>query len=318
MAMLAALDLAQPLSPTLRCEIEPRLVALRALLAERALSDYTFSNLFLFQRAHDYRYLPGEHPCIAGTAYDGAPHLLPLFDITAVASEVLEELLGFTGCFFPVPAEWVAHLDSARFECHAMRDDADYLFPIEQFVAYEHHELRGKRASLRSLQSSHVITAAAISPATVDDALTVLDGWCEDRGFTRLQADGGPCEQALSGVDEVAPLPGFIYYADGAPAGFVLTETLNPSVQAVRFAKGRASFDGIYPFMFHDLSRRQHGATAWLNFEQDLGNPGFRRSKLSYMPCALLDKYRVQLKSFDRCTQVSRSTQARRRAAPLG
>lgn len=297
MTTLASLGVEQPLSPTLRSEIEPRLDALRAPLAERAISDYTFSNLFLFQRAHDYRYLPGDYPCIAGTTYDGTPHLLPLFDITTVAGEILEQLLGTTRCFFPVPAEQVAHLDSARFECHAMRDDADYLFPSEQFVAYEHHELRGKRASLRDLQSSHVITAAAIAPAMVGDALAVLDGWCDDKGFTRLQADGVACEQALSGVDEVAPLPGFIYYADGAPAGFVLTETLNPGVQAVRFAKGRVSFDGIYPFMFHDLSRRRHAAPAWFNFEQDLGNPGFRRSKLSYMPCALLDKYRVRLKS---------------------
>ncbi|MBL8265345.1 phosphatidylglycerol lysyltransferase domain-containing protein [Steroidobacter sp.] len=297
MATLEAVGAAQLLSPALRHEIEPRLAALRAPLAERAISDYTFSNLFLFQRAHDYRYLPGEYPCIAGTAYDGTAHLLPLFDITTVAGEVLEELLGTTQCLFPVPAEWAARLDSTRFECHALRDDADYLFPIEQFVAYEHHELRGKRTALRNLQSSHVITTAAISPATVDDALAVLDGWCEDKGFTRLQADGGPCEQALAGVGEVAPLPGFIYYADGAPAGFVLTEMLNPGVQAVRFAKGRVSFDGIYPFMFHDLSRRQGGATAWFNFEQDLGNPGFRRSKLSYMPGALLDKYRVRRKS---------------------
>ena len=32
---------------------------------------------------------------------------------------------------------------------------------------------------------------------------------------------------------------------------------------------------------------------AWLNFEQDLGIPGFRRSKMSYRPAALLSKLRL-------------------------
>ena len=35
----------------------------------------------------------------------------------------------------------------------------------------------------------------------------------------------------------------------------------------------------------------------WLNFEQDMGMAGFRQSKLSYQPAALLPKYRLRAES---------------------
>jgi hypothetical protein len=35
----------------------------------------------------------------------------------------------------------------------------------------------------------------------------------------------------------------------------------------------------------------------WLNFEQDMGIPGLRRSKQSYRPAALLPKFRLSLPS---------------------
>jgi hypothetical protein len=41
---------------------------------------------------------------------------------------------------------------------------------------------------------------------------------------------------------------------------------------------------------------RAGAALAWLNFEQDLGLPNFRRTKMSYQPAALLPKFRARLR----------------------
>lgn len=48
---------------------------------QATLADPWFANLYLFRKAHDWRWLDGDWPCIGGHAYDGTRLLLPLFDL---------------------------------------------------------------------------------------------------------------------------------------------------------------------------------------------------------------------------------------------
>ena len=68
---------------------------------------------------------------------------------------------------------------------------------------------------------------------------------------------------------------------------------LAPGVFAVRFAKGRACFVGLVPFMFQHFCVAAPETVSWLNFEQDLGRPNFRQTKQSYKPARLLPKWRL-------------------------
>jgi uncharacterized protein len=83
------------------------------------------------------------------------------------------------------------------------------------------------------------------------------------------------------------------------PLGFVLAQELQPGVFAMRFAKGLDSHAGIYPHMFQHFCRQFEARfgrpVRWLNFEQDMGIAGFRRSKRSYAPAAMVQKFRARL-----------------------
>jgi hypothetical protein len=276
--------------------IEARLAALRAPLAERALSDGTFCNLHLFREAHAYRYLPGPWPVIAGRTYDDAEILIPLFDIAAAPLEVLRELQGTQAWFYPLAEEVIARLDPTRFEHHALRDDADYLYPATAFAGYEGRGLGPKRHAVARLLASRDIKVSPLGRENGAAAQEVLEGWCADKGRGPDEADCPACREALAELLLGGPLAGFLHMADGAPAGFVIVETLNPGVLAVRFAKGRAQYDGIVAYLFQDLVRRFMPQPRWLNFEQDLGKANFRRTKRSFRPVALLAKHRVRIR----------------------
>jgi len=278
-------------------DIDARLASLRAPLAERALSDVTFCNLHLFREAHAYRYLPGPWPAIAGRTYDGAPILIPLFDIAAAPLEALRELQGPSAWFYPLADETLARMDPARIEAHALRDDADYLYAAAQFLDYEGAGLGPKRQAIARLLATRRITVTALGPDTHAAALDVLDGWFADKGRGPDEADGQACRDALAQLGGKGPLSGFLHRADGVPAGFVVVEALNPGVLAVRFAKGRASYDGIFAHLFQELVRRSIPQPQWLNFEQDLGKPNFRQTKRSFRPAALLAKHRVRIRA---------------------
>jgi uncharacterized protein len=275
-------------------EVDAALSALARGQAEHTLSDPSFANLYLFRRPHDYRYLPRRFACITGRTYDGARHLLPLFELQRTPLATLRELLAGHECFYPISATQVNALDPTLFEWTASRDDADYLYPASHFLHYRGTALNKKRNLVKQLLAAHSVSAAPYAPEHLECALRVLRGWMQDKVKTSGEADEPACTEAL----QLAPrlgLHGFIYHAGGAPAGFVLAQPIQPGVWVMRFAKGLNRYKGIYQHMF------QHFCAAmpqvrWLNFEQDMGHAGFRRTKLSYQPSALLPKFRVWLR----------------------
>ncbi len=284
-----------PITRGLQPRIEAALAALREGSGEQCLSDHAFSNLYLFRDAHDYRFIPGERACISGRTYDGARHLMPLFDLAAAPLPELHALLDGHDCFYPVAGQVVARLDPTRWAWSESRDDADYLYPAAHFADYPGRALAKKRNLVRRFRAAHIASSQPFSAAMADPAHEVLRGWMLHKAKAEGEADETACREA---IDHAAAfgLEGFVHFAAGAAIGFVLAQALQPGVFAMRFAKGLDSHVGIYPHMFQHFCRCFPRPVAWLNFEQDMGLAGFRRSKLSYQPSTLLAKWRVRVR----------------------
>lgn len=283
------------LTPALAAEIEPRLAALRVGQRERALSDCTFNNLYLFRDVHQYRYRAGTWPVVAGRTYDGSAICIPLFGLDS-AAQAADVLPPGDAWFYPVDDATLGALDPDGIETRCERNDADYLYAAEDFIDYAAPGLGHKRSLVERLRASSAVETMPLSAATRPDAERILEGWCADKGLAADAADALPCREALAGLPVPGRLEGFIHYVDGEPAGFVLTEALNPGVLVVRFAKGRVACEGITAWMFQHLARQGAPGLQWLNFEQDLGRANFRRSKLSFRPRLLLNKHRVRFR----------------------
>jgi uncharacterized protein len=291
---LADADSGVPLSLEHRDEIDSGLAPLRERLGSTCLSEFAFANLYLFRRAHAYRFLPGHWPCVAGVTYDGARHLLPLFDLRDAPAGVLRRLLHGYDCFYPVPVSIAQTLDPELFEVSQCEDDADYLYAADNFRHYRGEILRKKRQLMRQLLRQNRVAAVPLSADRIGDAQTLLCGWMRDKDKAQGEADESACHEAL----QLAGHFGFdarIYYADGQPAGFIIAERLSTETAVMRFAKGSDRYKGIYQYMFHHHCMEEQ-SLVWINFEQDLGLPNFRQTKRSYQPGNMLQKCRIALR----------------------
>lgn len=286
----------QPLALAHRDVLAPLLAARWSAAdpPQQTLSDPWFANLYLFRAAHDWRWLPGEWPCIGGHAYDGARLLLPLFDLDRAPIAVLRELLAGHDAFGPLSKPQAERLDAAAWTFAHSRTDADYLYTADAFRDYRGRTLQKKRNLVKQLLAGHGVESVDYTPALATEAAGVLDGWLADKHKKAGDADDAPCREALVLAERLG-LDGTLFRVDGRAAGFVLAETIRPGVAVMRFAKGLAAHKGLYQHMFQQFCRGRP-ALQWLNFEQDLGIPNFRRSKLSYAPAALLDKFRARLR----------------------
>ena len=283
----------EPITLALQPRIEAALDALRHGTGGQCLSDYAFSNLYLFREAHAYRFLPGDWPGVVGQTYDGTRHFMPLFDVAAAPSAVLADLIETHGCLYPVASAQAEALPAERFAAASSSDDADYLYDAVTLRDYAGRALAKKRNLVRQFLAQHAPHAVPFDAALAEAARTVLRGWMVHKG--EGEADARACLEAIEHAQRFG-FEGFVHFVGPLPVAFLLVQGLQPGVFAVRFAKGLDSHVGVYPYMFQHFCRAFERPVHWLNFEQDMGLAGFRRSKRSYQPSALLPKWRVALR----------------------
>lgn len=176
------------------------------------------------------------------------------------------------------------------------RDNCDYLYRRDDLAFLRGKAFHKKKNLVNGFHAAYSAEVRAIDGTTVNDALAILHRWRDAR--RARDEDGGDfsvCATALQDRDSLC-LAGIIVYADGTPAGFSLGETIaGGTMFATHFEKGIDGVHGIYQAVSNEQAKMLPESVTLINREQDLGDEGLRQAKMSYRPCAFVNKYRVEL-----------------------
>jgi hypothetical protein len=260
------------------------------------LSEYTFANLYLFRKDHDYEVIMDKDLFVKGKSYDGHRYLMLTRDALALDIKYLKDLMKDVDFLFPVPEKWLPAFSSGEFEISFIEGDEDYVYTVEKMSTYKGRRLHNKRNLLKQYLETYKHDALPLTNDRIEQARFILKDWLATAAVKAEETDYGPCLEALDRYDELV-LCGGIYYADDEPAGFLLGEELNEETFVLHFAKARRKFRGVYQYMFNKFAKILPPKYKYLNLEQDLDNEKLRIFKSSYVPDALLKKARVRLKS---------------------
>ncbi len=259
------------------------------------LSEYTFPNLYLFRKNHEYDVMIDTEVFIKGRTYDGHVYLMPTKDVRTLDIAALKDRMRDVDYLFPVPEAWLSAFSPDAFEITFAEGDADYLYTVEKMSTLAGRKLHKKRNLLKQFTELYTSEALPLTNDHLDQARSVLDGWMAETGLNAEQTDYGPCREALDRYEELV-LCGGITYADGEPAGFVLGEEVNDETYVLHFAKALTKFKGVYQFMFNNFAKILPPKYKYLNLEQDLDKENLRVFKTSYVPDAMVKKARVRLR----------------------
>jgi hypothetical protein len=259
------------------------------------LSEYTFPNLYLFRKNHDYEVLFDKEIFIKGRSFDGRAYLMPTTDIRRMDLSYLKEMMRGVEFLFPVPEEWLTAFNPEEFETSFVEGDADYVYTVRKMSTYAGRNLHKKRNLLKQFVQAYQHDARPLTNDRIDEARFILKDWQSTSEMNQEETDFGPCLEALDRYDELV-LCGGIYYADNEPAGFVLGEELNEETFVLHFAKARTKFKGIYQYIFNNFAKILPPKYKYLNLEQDLDKENLRIFKSSYVPDAMIRKARVKLR----------------------
>lgn len=261
-----------------------------------ALSEYSFSNLYLFREIHQCEVLFDKEIFIKGKTYDGFTYIMPTKDIRGLDSSYLKQILMQGDFLYPIPEEWLESFNPDEFEFQYNDADSDYIYDIRKMATYSGNKLHKKRNLLKQFQRLYEHQAFPLTNERIDDAFKVLEAWQSESGLAPGENDYYPCLEALKKQD-VLVICGGIYYVEHEPAAFFLGEEIKDDMFVICFAKACKKFKGIYQYMYNNIAKIFSEKYKYFNFEEDLGSQALKLAKSSYSPQTMLKKYRVSLRN---------------------
>lgn len=193
--------------------------------------------------------------------------------------------------------EEIEALYPGRYSFSANRDGFDYLYDIERLT-----ELRGKKLQQKRNHINRFFDACPdwhTRPITADnlaECRAMAADWYrvhEDPEHDYRLEKVAMCRAFNS--YEALGMEGLALYADGRIVAMTMGNRLRRDTFDVNFEKAYADVPGAYPLINREFARLIHARypeVTYLNREEDMGLPGLRKSKLSYHPDVLLEKYR--------------------------
>ena len=179
--------------------------------------------------------------------------------------------------------------------------DFDYIYTVEKLTGLHGKKLHGKRNHINSfLRNYPDYEYYTITDEHIDACLAVARYWVEKHDV--LQPDLAEehayeyniIRKALANRKKLQ-MTGGIIYVNNFPSAFTLGEPLTADTFDVHFEKADDSIDGIYPMINQSFVTHELQAYTYVNREEDLGLPGLRKSKMSYVPDILYKKGIIQL-----------------------
>lgn len=173
------------------------------------------------------------------------------------------------------------------------RDHWDYLYSVKELIGLKGKKFHGKKNLLYQFQKNSW-RYVPLDQSLIKRALFMQYDWCAWRNCEAsagLAAENRVITKVLKSFDELNLFGGAIE-VDGYVVAFTVAEQLSPKTLVIHFEKALNGYKGVYQAINREFLAAQKGFER-VNREQDLGNEGLRKAKLSYNPIDFIKKFRL-------------------------
>ena len=211
----------------------------------------------------------------------------------------------FPLCIGPMVKEDMERLERifpGKFEFTPFRDQADYIYSRDKLADLPGRKLHGKRNHISNFKKDGDWSYEAVTNENIGECLEIDKSWLEAKNSNGSAVNEAVIEEqsavhyALKNMKELG-LTGGLLRKSGRAVAFAIGEPLTDEVYCVHIEKALSSVDGAYPVINQEFVRNACAGYKYINREDDNGDEGLRRAKLSYYPEIILDKYYAVLKN---------------------
>jgi hypothetical protein len=180
----------------------------------------------------------------------------------------------------------------ALFEC---RDHFDYVYSVPELVGLKGNRFHKKKNLLAQFQKQYAFEYKPLTPECVEDVLQMQADWqrWHEVASEALVAENRAIERVLTDFDRITCLTGGTIRINGRVAAYCVAECLGQDSLVIHFEKGDTAYKGVYQAINQMFLAHAGTGFAYVNREQDLGDAGLRKAKLSYNPVLFLKKFKA-------------------------
>lgn len=176
------------------------------------------------------------------------------------------------------------------------RDYYEYIHFCDNLATLEGADMAKKRNALKKYNKDYgdKTKVKIIEKSDFDAMLEFEKEWLKysvvDNNKELLFHESNMIKIAFEHYNEFE-IQGIIVYIDNNIAGFSYGSKLSEEAIDIMVEKGNRNYSNIYRKVSNEFAKLFYGKYKYLNREEDVGDEGLRKSKLSYKPNILLEKY---------------------------
>ena len=186
------------------------------------------------------------------------------------------------------------------YEIEYDRDISEYIYDREKLATLSGKKLHGKRNHINRFKENHEWSYEPLSDENQLEVLAMLMEWkmqnCDPEDIEKHD-EICVSKNCVINYKELG-LVGGVLRAEGKIVGFSIGERAsNEDTFIVHIEKAFADIQGAYPMINQQFVIHEMEDFKYVNREDDAGEEGLRKSKLSYRPVFMVDKGVLRLKS---------------------
>ncbi len=271
-------------------------------------SEFTFTNLFMWRKSYDIRYLilddmlclmpkHGDGPRsatfpIGFVGEDGSER-----DIKDVVNTLIEECKNY-GCqpllrlYDERALNKLIETFPGKFLITEDVNSFDYVYRTEDLINLTGKKYHAKKNHINKFKSLYSWEYQSISKDNLDECLALFEKWEEQKGENTYGLDEEKeAVQELFRHWEDLDVRGGCIRVDGKMIAFSVGEPLCGKTAVIHLEHADTEYQGSFAIMNQQFLEHEWSDFEFVNREEDMGIPGMRRVKESYRPAYMVKKY---------------------------
>ena len=175
----------------------------------------------------------------------------------------------------------------------AVRNWADYIYKVSDLLELAGRKYQPKRNLISRFRNNNEWTYEDIDNGNIAECVAMNEEWCQRNGCNdegSLQLEAGAVAAMLAHFCELG-LCGGLLRVQGKVIAYTVGEPLSGDTFIVHIEKAFTEFQGAYQTINQQFLLHHAAGFQYVNLEDDAGDAGLRKAKLSYHPAFMQEKY---------------------------
>lgn len=271
-------------------------------------ADINFLTMFLMQEVYCFDLFKKEHGCVVkrpwekeGKLYCRYPIGLPekrkqnVKHIVEVYSALYKEFVSF-GASEENVEELKELFGEKVVEAYSDRDAECYMLDAREQITLDGSQFSDRRNKIRRFGKLNNWTYEEVTKENLQDCLSINQLWYE----AHKKDENVDLEQIqlklMFNCWDYFNFQGGILRCDGKPVAFITGTPFNGEVYMCMIAKSCKEYRDASIVVMHEFVKRNCAQYSYINYSEDMGDPGLRKYKMMLRPKFLSPFYYVTVK----------------------